>query len=167
MVLVGRSDGGAVVTVAGAAPDVGALVCAAALRPDQGQSAADLNASMAGVLDPGAPILDAAGRLSIARDRSAGLVSADLPPEDSAFLAASQVGSRAAILMEALPAAARRDKPTCGIVAAEDRSVTLNLRCMHACSGAQVTEVEASRVAHMSPPGPVAAAIEKAARAVE
>lgn len=168
VVLVGQSYGGAVATVAGADPDVRALVYAAALQPDQGESVADLNASMPGATDPAALIMDEAGRLIIARDRFAEFVSADLPPEDSAFLAASQAWSSAASFAEPLPVAAWHDKPSYGIVATEDRNVNPDLqRWMYERSGAAVTEVEASHLVHMSQPEAVAEVIEEAAQAVE
>lgn len=90
-VLVGHSYGGAVITEAGRHEGVAALVYIAAFAPDKDESVGTLVADPA----PGAPVppilppVD--GFLFLDRDKFAASFAGDLPAEDAAFLADSQV----------------------------------------------------------------------------
>jgi pimeloyl-ACP methyl ester carboxylesterase len=163
-VLVGHSYGGVVISAAGADPKVRALVYVAAHQPEAGESAADLNARFPLTAHP-----KQVGNSSMIVDRAffRSDIAADLPAQDAAFLAASQRPTEFAIFTGKLPVAAWHSKPSFGIVATEDRSLHPDLlRFMYARSRAQVVEIKASHMVHMSKPNDVAAVIIRAAREV-
>jgi pimeloyl-ACP methyl ester carboxylesterase len=91
VVLVGHSYGGAVITEAGTHDKVAALVYIAAFAPDKGESVNTLLASFPTDV-PGPPILPPKdGFLLLDREKFHGSFAADLPAEQAAFLADSQV----------------------------------------------------------------------------
>ena len=163
--LVGHSYGGAVISVAGADPDVASLVYVAALQPDAGESVADLNASMPSPARDGDTVLTADGAaLTVDPDRFAAALAADLPAADARFLADSQTPTAVSAFSAALPEAAWHDRPVYGIVAARDRSVNPDLqRWMYERSGAAVVELDASHLVPMSRPDAVADVIREVA----
>jgi pimeloyl-ACP methyl ester carboxylesterase len=91
VVLVGHSYGGAVITEAGTDDNVAALVYIAAFAPDNGESVNTLIASPAPG-DPVPPILPPQdGFLFLDREKFRGSFAGDVPPEEAAFMADSQV----------------------------------------------------------------------------
>ena len=91
VILVGHSYGGAVITEAGNDPNVAALVYIAAFAPDNGESVNTLIADP----PPGAPVPPILppqeGFLFLDRDKFHASFAADLPAEQAAFMADSQV----------------------------------------------------------------------------
>jgi pimeloyl-ACP methyl ester carboxylesterase len=95
VVLVGHSYGGAVITNVDAdAGDITALVYVAAFAPTPGESALSLSAMFAGSTLADAlqatPRADGTTDLSIMRDRFHDQFAADLPPHQTALMAATQ-----------------------------------------------------------------------------
>ena len=91
VILVGHSYGGAVITEAGNDPNVAALVYIAAFAPDTGESVNTLIADP----PPGAPVPPILppqeGFLFLDRDKFHASFAADIPAEQAAFMADSQV----------------------------------------------------------------------------
>jgi pimeloyl-ACP methyl ester carboxylesterase len=90
-VLVGHSYGGAVITEAGTDPNVAALVYIAAFAPDKGESVNTLIADP----PPGAPVPPILpptdGFLFLDREKFHASFAGDVPAEQAAFMADSQV----------------------------------------------------------------------------
>ena len=167
VVLVGHSYGGAVITAAGVAPNVKALVYVAAFAPDAGETIGALNATMpteAGKF----MTVGADGYLSFGPPAQfAAHVAADLPRATSDFLAASQVLMAASSFGVKLTAAAWHGKPSFAIVATQDKTISPDLeRFMYHRAGAAVTEIPSSHMVYMSHPDAVAGVIETAARSL-
>jgi pimeloyl-ACP methyl ester carboxylesterase len=156
--LVGHSYSGMVISEAGNRADVAGLVYVAAFQPEKGESLLNLAGSKppAGnsikqtkdgkflFLDPAAFATDFA---------------ADLPREDAAFLAKSQVFAA----KDGEPA--WKVKKSWSIVATQDRSINPELeRDMAKRAGSLVTEIDASHAVFMSQPEKVADVIEEAAQ---
>src|SRR3954454_6753806 len=122
-ILVGHSYGGAVISEAGRHERVAGLVYVAAFAPDGGES---VNALIAEP-PPGAsvpPILPPQdGFLFLDRDKFAESFAADLPAEDAAFMADSQVPWGVEALNGAVSAPAWRSKPSWYLVSADDRMI--------------------------------------------
>jgi pimeloyl-ACP methyl ester carboxylesterase len=93
VILVGHSYGGAVITEAGNAPEVAALVYIAAFVPDQGESVETL----IGTFSPGVPSAGDAilppqdGFLLLDREKMPASFAGDLSADEAAFMADSQV----------------------------------------------------------------------------
>ena len=91
VVLVGHSYGGAVITEAGTDPKVAALVYIAAFAPDKGESVNSLIANP----PPGAPVPPILppkdGFLFLDREKFAASFAGDVPAQEAAFMADSQV----------------------------------------------------------------------------
>src|SRR5207237_2476011 len=89
--LVGHTYGGAVITEAGTNPNVGALVYIAGFAPDAGESVNTLIADP----PPGAPVPPILpprdGFLFLDREKFAASFAGDVPAEEAAFMADSQV----------------------------------------------------------------------------
>lgn len=166
VVLVGHSWGGAVITQIGNQEKVKALVYVAAFAPAAGQSPND-------TLKPYPPSpglssvsVDKAGYLFLSPDSLARNFAQDLPPEETALLAAVQGPVKAACFGTRVTAAAWESKPSWYIVATQDRMLPPPfLRDTATRIGARTVEVEASHVPHASRPQAVAAVIAEAARA--
>ncbi|TXI07061.1 MAG: alpha/beta hydrolase [Rhizobium sp.] len=162
--LVGHSYGGMVITEAGNRPDVAGLVYVAAFQPDKGESLISLASSKpAGsmniretkdgqylYLDPATFAADFAG---------------DLPKDEAAFLAKSQVFASKAAFTAKVGDPAWRAKKSWAVVATNDRSINPELeRDMAKRAGSDVTEIKGSHAVFASQPEKVAAVIEKAAK---
>ena len=161
VVLVGHSSGGAVVSIAGARKKVAALVYVAALVPSEGESLAQVIASMPAPSSSVMPTQD--GHLFVDRARFGADVGGDLPKNRTDFMAASQVPATTAAFQTQIWAAAWHDKPSYGIVATDDRALNPDLqRWMYKRAGAAVTEVKASHLVYVSQPDQVAKVIEQA-----
>src|SRR4051812_13126657 len=111
-ILVGHSYGGAVITEAGRHERVAGLVYIAAFAPDAGES---VNTLIAGFPQDGPqpPILPPVdGFLLLDREKFPSAFAADLPAEDAAFMADSQVPWGVEALNGTITEPAWRSKPT-------------------------------------------------------
>jgi pimeloyl-ACP methyl ester carboxylesterase len=167
VVLVGHSYGGAVITEAGTHDKVAALVYITAFAPDQGESVATLIADPPPDA-PQAPILPPQdGALLLDRDRFADAFAADLPAEDAAFLADSQVPWGLQALSDAVGEPAWRSKPSWYLVATEDHTIPpVAQRAMAERIGATVAEQASSHAVYISNPDATAGLIATAATVV-
>jgi len=163
VVLVGHSYGGAVISDAGNDAKVRSLVYVAAFVPDSGESVADLVANPPAGAEP-APIIGDNGGLTVDRDHFAQSFSADIPPADARFMAASQVSWGQAAFGGAVTQAAWRTKPSYYLVATQDRMLPPSAqRQMANRAGARTREVASSHAVMISHPHDIAEVIERAA----
>jgi pimeloyl-ACP methyl ester carboxylesterase len=167
VILVGHSYGGAVITEAGTHPKVAALVYIAAFAPDKGESVNTLIADP----PPGAPVPPILppqdGFLFLDREKFAASFAADIPAEQAAFMADSQVPWGVAALSGAVSEPAWREKPSWYLVTTEDRMIPPPAqRAMSERAGATTVEVPGSHAIYVSQPQAVAALIKQAAEAV-
>ena len=165
-ILVAHSYGGAVITEAGTHPSVVGLVYIAAHMPDAGESEADngkrfpsdLSKSNAIKVTPdGFTYLDPA--------QFHAYFAADLPAEQAAYMARSQVLNKAANFSAVITTPAWRSKPSWMLVAGRDRTINPDLERWYAAR-AKSHKVEvpgASHVVYISRPKEVAALIKDAA----
>ncbi|MFG2374748.1 alpha/beta hydrolase [Streptomyces sp. NPDC048504] len=163
-VLVGHSYGGAVITEAGRHDGVAALVYIAAFAPDKDESVGTLVADPA----PGAPVppilppVD--GFLFLDRDKFAASFAGDLPAEDAAFLADSQVPWGLDALNGPITEPAWRAKPSWYLVATDDHMIPPPVQHQMAeRAGATVAEAAGSHAIYVSQPAAVADLIKQAA----
>jgi pimeloyl-ACP methyl ester carboxylesterase len=165
--LVGHSYGGAVITEAGTDPNVAALVYIAAFAPDQGES---VNTLLAGFPAdaPQPPILPPVdGFLFLDRDKFHDSFACDVPAEEAAFMADSQVPWGVDALGGTITESAWRAKPSWYLLTTEDRMIPPSAQLfMSGRAGATVTEVAASHSVYVSQPAAVAALIKQAASTV-
>jgi pimeloyl-ACP methyl ester carboxylesterase len=165
-VVVAHSYGGAVITEAANDPKVMALVYVAAHMPDAGESEAedgkrfpsDLSKSNAIKKTPdGFTYLDLAQFFEY--------FAADLPAEQAAFMARSQVFNYADNFSAVITTPAWRSKPSWMLVPTKDRTINPDLERWYAARAkSHVVEVSgASHSVYVSRPKEVAAVIEEAA----
>jgi pimeloyl-ACP methyl ester carboxylesterase len=164
VVLVGHSYGGAVITEAGTHDAVAALVYIAAFAPDRGESVNTLIADP----PPGAPVPPILppdnGFLFLDREKFAASFAADIPAEQAAFLADSQVPWGLDALGGAVTEAAWRTKPSWYLVATEDHMIPPPAqRSMSERAGSTVVEASGSHAIYVSQPAAVAALVQQAA----
>lgn len=164
--LVGHSYGGMVITEAGHSPVVAGLVYVAAFQPDEGESLLSLASSKP------------AGGMNIRETKDgkylyldpaafANDFAADLPKDDAAFLARSQVFASKEAFSARVGNPAWKTKQSWSIVATEDRSINPELeRKMAKRAGSTVTEIKSSHAVFASQPQKVADVIERAAEAL-
>lgn len=162
--LVGHSYGGMVISEAGNRPDVAGLVYVAAFQPDKGESLIGLASSKP------------AGGMNIRETKDGEYIyidpaafpndfAADLPREDAAFLARSQVFAAKKAFTAQASDPAWKVKKSWSVVAIRDRSINPELeRDMAKRAGSQVIEIEASHAVFASQPEKVADVIDEAAR---
>jgi pimeloyl-ACP methyl ester carboxylesterase len=167
VILVGHSYGGAVITEAGNDPNVAALVYIAAFAPDTGESVNTLIANP----PPDAPVPPILppqeGFLFLDRDKFAASFAADVPAEQAAFMADSQVPCGVDALGGTISEAAWRNKPSWYLVATDDRMIPPPAqRSMAERAGATVVEVAGSHSVFLSHPAAVAGLIDQAASEV-
>lgn len=165
VVLVGHSYGGAVITEAGTDPNVAALVYIAAFAPDKGESVNTLIADP----PPGAPVPPILppqnGFLFLDREKFAASFAGDVPSEQAAFMADSQVPWGVGALEGSITDAAWRIKPSWYLVATDDRMIPpAAQRAMSERAASTVVDVAGSHAIYVSQPAAVAALIEQAAR---
>ena len=163
VVLVGHSWGGQVITEAGTHDKVKALVYIAALVPDVGESTSALQEK----IPPASTAIGPApnGYLVIDPKRFHEDFAGDLPKDQAAFMAASQVLISQKAVATPATAAAWKTKPSYGIVATKDRIINPDLeRWMYKRAKAKITEIDSSHVVMISHPDKVADVIEDAAR---
>jgi len=168
VILVGHSYGGAVITEAGNDPNVAALVYIAAFAPDAGESVNTLIADP----PPGAPVPPILppqdGFLFLDRNKFHDSFAADIPAEQAAFMADSQVPWGVDALGGTISEPAWRSKPSWYLVATDDQMIPPPAeREMSARAGSTVVEVAGSHSIYISQPAAVAGLIEQAASAVE
>jgi pimeloyl-ACP methyl ester carboxylesterase len=164
VVLVGHSYGGAVITEAGNHDNVAALVYIAAFAPDNGESVNTLIADP----PPGAPVPPILppkdGFLLLDSDKFHASFAGDLPAEEAAFMADSQVPWGVDALAGSITEAAWRNKPSWYLVATEDRMIPPPAqRTMSERAGSTVVEATGSHAIYVSQPAAVVALIEQAA----
>ena len=167
VVLVAHSYGGAVITEAGNNANVAALVYIAAFAPDRGESVNTLIANP----PPGAPVPPILpprdGLLVLDREKFAASFAGDLPAEQAAFMADSQVPWGVDALGASITDPAWRTKPSWYLVTTEDRMIPPPAqRAMSERAGSTVVEVAGSHAIYVSQPAAVAGLIEQAASAV-
>src|SRR3989449_2264683 len=166
-ILVGHSYGGTVITEAGNHPNVAALVYIAAFAPDKGES---VNTFIANP-PPGAPVPPILppkdGFLLLDREKFAASFAGDLPAEQAAFMADSQVPWGVDALGGSITDPAWRTKPSWYLVTTEDRMIPPPAqRAMSERAGSTVVEVASSHAVYVSQPAALAALIEQAGAAV-
>jgi pimeloyl-ACP methyl ester carboxylesterase len=164
VVLVGHSYGGAVITEAGLHEKVAALVYITAFAPDKGESVNTLIADP----PPGAPVPPILppkdGFLFLDREKFPASFAGDLPAEQAAFMADSQVPWGVNALGGTISEAAWRIKPSWYLVATDDRMIPPPAqRAMAERTGATVTEIPGSHSVYLSQPKAVASLIKQAA----
>jgi len=167
VILVGHSYGGAVITEAGNDPIVAALVYIAAFAPDTGESVNTLIADP----PPGAPVPPILppqdGFLFLDRDKFHASFAADIPAEQAAFMADSQVPWGVDALGGTISEAAWRSKPSWYLVATDDKMIPPPAqRSMAERAGATVVEAAGSHSIFLSQPAAVAGLIKQAASEV-
>jgi len=168
VVLVGHSYGGAVITEAGTDDNVAALVYIAAFAPDEGESVNTLIADP----PPGAPVPPILppqdGFLFLDREKFGASFAGDLPADQAAFMADSQVPWGLDALGGSITEAAWRSKPSWYLVASEDRMIPPPAqRAMSERAGSTVVEATGSHAIYVSQPAAVAALIQQAASAAQ
>ncbi|UWU16841.1 alpha/beta hydrolase (plasmid) [Rhizobium sullae] len=161
--LVGHSYGGMVITEAGHNPNVAGLVYVAAFQPDKGESLLSLASSKpAG----GMNIRETTDGKYLYLDPAAFAndFAADLPKDEAAFLARSQVFASKEAFSAKAGDPAWKTKKSWSVVATEDRAINPDLeRQMAERAGSEATEIKASHAVFASQPEKVADVIEKAA----
>jgi pimeloyl-ACP methyl ester carboxylesterase len=167
VVLVGHSYGGAVITEAGRHQDVAALVYIAAFVPDKDES---VNALIGGFPadGPQPPILPPRdGFLLLDQEKFPASFAGDVPAEQAAFMADSQVPWGVDALGGQVTEPSWRTKPSWYLVTTEDRMIPpAAQRTMSERAGSTVIEVSGSHAIYVSQPAAVAALIRDAATAV-
>jgi pimeloyl-ACP methyl ester carboxylesterase len=167
-ILVAHSYGGAIITEAGTDPSVAGLVYVAAHMPDAGENEADNGKRFPSDLSKSGAIKKTAdGFTYLDPTQFHEYFAADLPAEQAAFMARSQVLNAADNFKAAISTPAWRSKPSWMVVAAKDRTINPDLERWYAKRAhSQTVEVAgASHSVYVSHPREVAAAIESAARA--
>src|SRR3954447_1903934 len=164
-ILVGHSYGGVVITEAGRHERVAGLVYIAAFAPDAGES---VNALIAHP-PPGAsvpPILPPVeGFLFLDREKFASSFAADVPADEAAFMADSQVPWGVEALNGAVTEPAWRGKPSWYLVATDDRMIPPPAqRAMSERAGSTVVEAAGSHSIYVSQPRATADLIKLAAQ---
>ena len=165
-ILVAHSYGGSVITEAGTDPSVAGLVYVAAHMPDAGESEAGDGKrfpSDLGKSDAIKKTADGFDYLDPARFRE--YFAADLPAEQAAFEARSQVMIADANFRAVITIPAWRSKPSWMLVPTKDRTINPDLERWYAIrADSRTVEVPgASHSVYASRPKEVAALIEEAA----
>jgi pimeloyl-ACP methyl ester carboxylesterase len=166
-ILVAHSYGGAVITEAGTDPSVAGLVYVAAHMPDAGENEAADGKRFPSDISKSTTIkrtADGFDYLDPAQYRE--YFAADLPADEAAFGAHSQVLILDANFHATITVAAWRTKPSWVAVATKDRTINPDLERWYAARAkSHVIEFQgASHSIYKSRPKEVAALIEEAAR---
>jgi pimeloyl-ACP methyl ester carboxylesterase len=165
-ILVAHSYGGAVATEAGNEPSVVALVYVAAHMPDAGESEAEDGKRFPSDLSKSTGIKKTPdGFTFLDPPQFHDYFASDLPVDQAAFMARSQVPNFADNFKAVITAAAWRSKPSWMLVAGADRTINPELERWYAKrANSHTIEVPgASHAVYVSHPKEVAAAIEDAA----
>jgi pimeloyl-ACP methyl ester carboxylesterase len=166
VILVGHSYGGAVITEAGTAPNVKALVYIAAFMPDAGESVQTLIADLPP--ETGPPILPPQDRfLLLDRGKFHQAFAGDVDDDLAEFMADSQVPWGLDAASGTISEPAWRTKPSWYLVTTDDRMIPPSLqREMSERAGSRVVETPGSHSIYVSQPAVVADLIERAASEV-
>jgi pimeloyl-ACP methyl ester carboxylesterase len=165
-ILVAHSYGGAVITEAGTDPAVAGLVYVAAHMPDAGENEADDGKRFPSDLSKSTAIRKTAdGFTYLDPAQFHEYFAADLPGQQAAFMARSQVLNAADNFKAVLTTAAWRSKPSWMLVATKDRTISPELERWYAtrANSHKVEVAGASHSVYVSRPKEVAAVIEDAA----
>ena len=164
VVLVGHSYGGAVISEAGTAPNVVALVYVCAFAPDKDESVGSLIGGFPAD-GPQPPILPPKdGFLFLDRDKFHASFAADLPADLAAFMADSQVPWHVDAPAGKVTDPAWRAKPSWYLVTSQDRMIPPPAQhTMAERIGATVSQIAASHSVYVSQPEAVATLIAQAA----
>jgi pimeloyl-ACP methyl ester carboxylesterase len=168
-ILVAHSYGGSIITEAGTDTSVAGLVFVAAHMPDAGENEADDGKRFPSDLAKSGAIKKTPdGFTYIDPAQFHELFAADLPADQAAFMARSQVLNFADNFSATITTAAWRTKPSWMLVAESDRTISPDLERWYAKRAKSHTvEVPgASHSVYVSHPKEVADVIESAARAV-
>lgn len=163
VILVGHSYGGVIITEAGNAPNVVGLVYIAAFVPAADEPVFALlqgapPSPNAGILPP------ENGYIWYDEAKYHSGFCADIPAEQAAFLADSQVPVAASSLNSPIAHPAWETKPGWYVLATEDQTIVPDAQhFMSSRAGLKVTEVKGSHLVFMSQPKAVADVIEMAA----
>jgi pimeloyl-ACP methyl ester carboxylesterase len=165
-ILVGHSQGGTIISGAGADDRVAGLVYIAALAPDIGETAQSLQAQF-----PPTEIFDhievADGRIWMRPD-GIECFAGDLPEQEQKEVWATQGVPAADLFASKTENAAWKSKPSWYIVAQQDRTVQPELeRFCAQRMGATTYEADSSHVIMLSNPGLVTDVIRTAANSVQ
>src|SRR5271155_5901945 len=121
LVLVGHSYGGSVITEAGNHPNVAALVYIAAFALDDGESCGSIEQALPQASKAFKP--DSNGNWWIEQAHFAADFAADIPSDQAAFMAISQVPISTDAFTHEVTNPAWKTKPTSYMVAVADRSI--------------------------------------------
>ena len=175
VVVAGHSYGGSVMSeAADGAPGVTALVYVASFNLEVGESTAELAAKFpGGQLGPAldsVPFPLAGGEngmdLYIQQDRFREVFAADVAPEVTDLMAATQRPIAASALEDTATKAAWKTIPSWTLVTTQDLAIPADsMRFMAARAGSTTVEIDASHAVTVSQPGVVADLIDDAARA--
>src|ERR1700678_4227873 len=167
-ILVAHSYGGAVITEAGTDPSVVGLVYIAAHMPDSGEKESeDGKRFLSDLAKSGAIKKTPDGFTYIDPAQFHEFFAADLPAEQAAIMARSQVFNLADNFSATITTAAWRTKPSWMVVAGSDRTINPDLERWYAKrAGSHTVEIAgASHSVYVSHSKEVADVIESAARA--
>jgi len=165
-ILVAHSYGGAVITEAGTDPSVVGLVYVAAHMPDAGENESDDGKRFPSDLSKSTAIKKTAdGFTYLDAAQFHEFFAADLPLEQTDFMARSQVLNFADNFKAVISTPAWRSKPSWMVVATKDRTINPDLERWYATRAkSHSIEIEgASHSVYVSRPKEVAALIEEAA----
>jgi pimeloyl-ACP methyl ester carboxylesterase len=166
-ILVAHSYGGAVITEAGTDPSVVGLVYIAAHMPDVGEKESeDGKRFPSDLAKSGAIKKTPDGFTYIDPEQFHELFAADVPADQAALMARSQVLNFADNFSATITTAAWRTKPSWMLVAGADRTINPELERWYAtrASSHKVEVAGASHCVYISHPKEVAALIEEAAK---
>jgi pimeloyl-ACP methyl ester carboxylesterase len=166
-ILVAHSYGGAVITEAGTDPSVVGLLYIAAHMPDTGEKESEDGKRFPSDLAKSTAIKKTPdGFTYIDPAQFHELFAADLPDDQAAFMARSQVFNFADNFSATITTAAWRTKPSWMLVAGNDRTINPELERWYAARAKshKVEVAGASHVVYISHPKEVAALIEDAAK---
>ncbi len=165
-ILVAHSYGGAVITEAGTDPVVAGLVYVAAHMPDAGEKESEDGKRFPSDLAKSRAIKKTPdGFTYIDPAQFHEFFAADLPADQAAFMARSQVLNFADNFSATITTAAWRSKPSWMLVAGSDRTINPDLERWYAerAKSHKVEVAGASHSVYVSRPKEVAALIEEAA----
>jgi pimeloyl-ACP methyl ester carboxylesterase len=163
VILVAHSYGGMVITEAGTAENVVGLVYVSAFVPDAGESVTSM--IKGGGLPPVQPSKD--GFLFFDPAAFPGAFAQDLPADEGAFLAISQVPIAAVAFDGVITEPAWKGRPAWHVIATEDHIVPPDAqRAWAKRAGSTIIETPGSHATFISQPKVIADAIETAAKAV-
>jgi pimeloyl-ACP methyl ester carboxylesterase len=165
-ILVAHSYGGSVITEAGTDPSIAGLVYIAAHMPDAGENESDDGRRFPSDLSKSNAIKKTAdGFTYLDPAQFHEYFAADLPAEQAAFMARSQVMNKAENFKGVITTPAWRNRPSWMLVPGHDGTINPDLERWYAArAGSHKGEVPgASHSVYVSHPKEVAALIEEAA----